>query len=845
MRFSAWPRAVLFAGLTCVASLVAATSTVQAQNPVSTLPNGRRITPSGTWIPTAPYPFALAVRPDGKQIAVPCIGFPFALTVIDAPGTPEERTRRFPENAAKSKDVEVDTGIAYALDGRHAFVSAGDSGTVGEYETDRWTRIRQFSLGKDSYSGSLALDPSGALIYVLDQGNWRVVAIDVSNGRVVWALPTGVDPIALAVSPDGQRLYVANAGMFEYQLLPGLDRDNILERGLHFAPFGYPSRQARKHLGDLSSERGSSLWTYSLGSTPGITAKLHLGGRIQGRVVGGSAPSAVAADKEHVYAALAHTDSVAVISADGRTVQREIALSPFEQNLRGVMPSGVAISGDHLYVTEAGINAVATVDLLSNTVVGHEPVGWNPSAVAMSANKHRLYVVNTKGKGTGPNGGATFPKPGGVYIGELAFGSVSILPAAGASPGTTETVIANNRAALPGVERLPRLKHVFFIIRENRTFDEVLGDLPGANGEPALARYGLDGWTEEMPRLQHLRVTPNAHATAKQFATSDQFFVDSDVSADGHRWLLGIAPTPWFNRAWTAHYGGRRHQDAFSSAPGRRAMFGGSDAPMPEDEPQFGSLWEHVAGAHLPIRNYGESLEIEGSDERDGTEPEGQRLLLNAPFLRPVFESSDRHYPTFNLGIPDVNRVREFRRDFGKLVQRNRVPALTVIRLPNDHVATPRPGDGYPYRASYVADNDLALGQILEYVSSLPIWKDSAVFVMEDDAQGGRDHVDAHRSVLLVASPWAKPGVVGHKQISMGSVEKTIYSLLGLKPLNLEDALASDLSELFDTQPHAGSFRAISADGRLFDPAKARIAKPKNKQEAAALLRCDDPQDMR
>jgi hypothetical protein len=388
------------------------------------------------------------------------------------------------------------------------------------------------------------------------------------------------------------------------------------------------------------------------------------------------------------------------------------------------------------------------------------------------------------------------------------------------------------------------LKHVFFIIRENRTFDEVLGDLPGANGDPALARYGLNGWTEEVPRGEHLRVTPNAHALAMQYATSDQFFVDSDVSADGHRWLLGIAPTPWFNRAWTAHYGGRRHQDAFSSAPGRRAMFGGSDAPMPEDEPQFGSLWEHVAGGHLPIRNYGESLEVEGSDEREGAEPEGQRLLLNAPFLRPVFESSDRHYPTFNLGIPDVNRVREFRSDFGKLVQRNRVPALTVIRLPNDHTATPRPGDGYPYRASYVADNDLALGQILEYVSNLAIWKESAVFILEDDAQGGRDHVDAHRSVLLVASPWVKPGVIGHRHISMGSVEKTIYGLLGLKPLNLEDALASDLSELFDTQPHASPFRALPSDPRVFDPAKARIAKPKSKQEAAALLRCDDPRDM-
>jgi len=266
---------------------------------------------------------------------------------------------------------------------------------------------------------------------------------------------------------------------------------------------------------------------------------------------------------------------------------------------------------------------------------------------------------------------------------------------------------------------------------------------------------------------------------------------------------------------------------------------------MPEDEPQFGSLWEHIAASGKGVLNYGEGLEIEGNAEIDGAAPEGQRLFLNAPLLKPIFESTDRNYPTFNLGIPDQYRVREFERDFRRRLAAKQVPALIVIRLPDDHTADPRPRDGYRYRASYVADNDLALGRIIEFLSGTSIWNDSALFVTEDDAQSGVDHVDAHRSILLVASPWVKPGSVSHQHTSMGSITRTIDELLGIGALNLEDALAGDIGGIFDSQRHGEAYKHKGADPRVFVAAKARLARPKTKQEAAALRDIDDADEIR
>jgi hypothetical protein len=189
--------------------------------------------------------------------------------------------------------------------------------------------------------------------------------------------------------------------------------------------------------------------------------------------------------------------------------------------------------------------------------------------------------------------------------------------------------------------------------------------------------------------------------------------------------------------------------------------------------------------------------------------------------------------------------VNEFERDFRQRLREGKVPALIVIRLPDDHTADPRPKDGYPYRASYVSDNDLALGRIVSFLSRTPIWKDSALFVTEDDAQDGVDHIDAHRSVLLVAGPWVKPGAISHQHTSMGSINRTMDELLGLGPLNLEDALAGEMGGIFDTQQHLDPYKVRPSDARVFAPARARLARPKTAKEAAALRDADDVDEIR
>ena len=832
------------AGLITVALLAAAG---WAANVDAVLPNGRRIRPVGTWTKLAPYPFALAVRGDGRQIVVPCIGWPFSLNIVDRRGTAEQSVRQIPERRENDPGVEVHAGVAYSPEGRLLYDATGDSGAVDVWETRDWKKAARIPLGPESFAATVALSRDGKTLYALDQGNWRVVVVDTATRRVVGSAPTGVNPLEMTLAPDGRRLYVTNSGLFEYMTVKGARKAGTLATGLRFPPFGYPSKEARTALGDENSVRGSSLWTYSVGEDGKleVTAKLRLGKRIAGDTVGGAAPAGVAADGGRVYVALAHEVTLAVVTADGEKMEREIALTPFSgrefedghgRALRGVMPMGVAVGGGRIYVTEAGIDAVAVVDEASGKVLGHLPVGWYPAGAAISPDGKTVWVVNNKGKGAGPNGGEAgeTSRKTGNYIGTLEYGSLSAIRIGGTDDLGAETTraIANNLAARGEGERVPRVKHVFLVIRENRTFDEILGDLPGVNGVPGLARYGD-------------RVTPNVHAMAPRFGTSDNFYVDSDVSADGHRWAMGAAPGPWMNMSWTSDYGGQRKEDWFSEAPGRRALGGGSDAPMPEDEPEFGMLWEHIAGSGLTLRNYGEGLELEGADEMDGAAPEGQRLILDSPAPEPVYVSTDRKYPTFNLGIPDQFRYREFIRNFSELVKEGRAPALTVIRLPDDHTAKPRPEDGYPYRASYVADNDLALGKIVDWISHSAIWKDSALFAIEDDAQGGVDHVDAHRSVLVVASPYARRGHVSHRHGSMGSVQRTIYEMLGIGPLNLEDALADDLGDMFQAAPDVEAYTARPSDKRVFDPGKARLARPKTAAEAKALLECDDPREIR
>lgn len=853
-----------------LASVAVCSSYAADRNSPVVLPNGRQLSPVGTTEYLGPFPFTMALSPNSRQIVAPSIGWPYALNVIDNPSLPQPHVYRLPKEDKSIPAVRVHTGVAYSPDGSLLYDATGDSGEVDIYRTSDWSRLHTISLDgggyQQSFAASLALSSDGRILYVIDQANWRVVSIDTATRSPIDSAPTGRDPMELALSPDGKYLYVTNSGLFNYKLIGGVSKADPIDTGLKFPPTGYPSRDARlgttvdghaiPPLGDENSIQGSSLWTYSLNDPrrPRVLARLRLGPPIQehaGGAVGGASPTGIACDAQHVFVSLAHDDAVAEISAGGSHLMRQIPLTPFSgpsfadsqgRPLRGIDPYGMSIHDGQLYVAESGIDAVAVIDLATGRVLGHIPTNWYPVAVSFSLDGNTLYVLANKGKGAGPN----VIQGRHYYIGQLEHGSLTAIPVGTIArnlASMTQQVIASNEAALRTAAPWPDppIHNLFLIIRENRTFDEVFGDLHGAAGDPQLARYGMHGWVSENRSLRDLQITPNAHALAARFATSDHFSVDSEVSADGHRWAVGMPPTPWFNVAWSTAYSSRRTGDTTSPAPGRRAIWGGSDAPMPEDEPEYGSMWEHVANAKLSILNYGEGLELEGSDEADGTAPQGQRLFLNSPLPEPVFTSTDRSYPTFNLGIPDQYRFAEFQRNFQKHLAAGFLPALTVIRLPDDHTTDPRPADGYPYRASYVADNDLALGKIVQLISHSRIWKSSAIFVIEDDAQSGVDHVDAHRSVLLVISPWVRPGYISHLQTSMGSVLQDIYRSLHIGPDTLMDRLEAGFGDMFTATPDLAPYTALPADPRVFIPSRAKIARPKTAAESRRMLDADDP----
>jgi YVTN family beta-propeller protein len=385
----------------------------------------------GTWVPLAPYPFAIAVRPDGEEVAIPSIGFPFALNIIEHPDGPQPTAKRMPATAAKTPGIQTHAGLAYSPDGKLLYVATGDSGQIAIYNATDWTQIGRIDLDgnvlgkkfKGSFAATVICSSSGRRLYALDQGNWRVVVLDAVTHERIASVETGAYPFGLTLSPDEKRLYVTNTGLFEYKTIPGMKPEDKATTGLHFPAFGFPSKAAHEGavvngkripgLGDENSARGSSLWTFALDQSqvPVLTAKLRLGLRIsesRNSPIGGAAPTGVVADSDAVYVALAHQDSVVKVRADGLKIIAETPLSPFTgrkftdalgRPLRGVMPSGVALHDARLYVAESGINAVAVIDTQKMELIEHIPAGWNPTTVAVAPNGDSLYIVNAKGKG--------------------------------------------------------------------------------------------------------------------------------------------------------------------------------------------------------------------------------------------------------------------------------------------------------------------------------------------------------------------------------------------------------------------------------------------------------------
>lgn len=438
-------------------------------------------------------------------------------------------------------------------------------------------------------------------------------------------------------------------------------------------------------------------------------------------------------------------------------------------------------------------------------------------------------------------------------MGTLRRGSISMFPLPDASQlaAASKRVMENDGfvAKAGAAPVLPAaIRHVVLIVKENRTFDEVFGDIENVSSvavraAPLLARFGRYGNVyggRQRLGMKGVNVTPNHHALALRWAFSDNFYADSEMSVDGHHWLVGSYPNAWTESSIMAG-GGQKDFRLPTTAPGR-LLFAQSNASVhPEEELEAGTLWHHLERHKIGFRNYGEGFELAGVDEGEGLAPTGAGVLTNVPMSDPLYRNTSRAYPMFNMNIPDQYRAAAFIREVEeKYVKGGEAfPRFVFIHLPNDHMTKPRPADGYPFEASYVADNDYALGRIIEYLSHTPWWKEMAVLITEDDAQGGRDHIDAHRTLFLAAGPYVKRGYVSRVNAGFPGLLKTVFRLLGVPPLNLFDAAASDLSDVFTDQPDFAAYKLEPVDARLFDPAKAREASRKEQ------VRMDDPRVVR
>jgi YVTN family beta-propeller protein len=874
----------------------------------SVIPNGRLVDPAGTTVELAPHPFGLELSPDGKTVATANSGTkPFSVSLVDATGATPAVRQIPPGNNGDSGVINaVFMGLAYAPDGTRLYVSGGNDGTILELDEQSGAKLRTIDLNvpfggrpwRDGYIGDIRLTADGRTLYALDQANFRLVGVDVATGAVTSVLPTGRYPFGLALSPDGRRAYVANVGMFEYSFVDGFDPANATATALPVPAFGAGTPEARNGtvafgihvpgLGDPNDERSFSLWTLDLqtGSRLGAVKTGPLvGERVAGvPAVGGSSPNSVVTDGRYVYVSNNNSDTVAVVDASGRRLVDTVGLQPTRRlgDLRGVMPFGLALAPDHrtLYVAESGINAVAAIDVRARRVLGHIPVGWFPAKLAVGRDGRRLYVANAKGFGSGPNAGPGYdPARGDQYIGSLMHGSVTRveLPDLHSRSGRrqlrswTAEVLHNNGfdgrgpgSADDGESGRPAgspIKHVIFVTKENRTFDQVLGDLGTVggrpvNGDPALASAAGLGYGEHATVVfgdgttaADVDVTPNHHALARTFAVGDNAYVDSDVSADGHRWLVGVAPDEYVETSTAASYGGRqdyREDLSPEAAPGRRAFFESNSSVSPEDYPEAGSIWENFARNGTSFRNYGEGFELSGIREGAGLEPTGARLPLNIPMPGPLLGNTDRSYPTYNTNISDQFREDEFEHElatrFGPAGQE--LPAFTNVYFPNDHGAGPNAARGYPSRASYIADNDLALGRLVDTVSHSRWWRDTAIVVTEDDAQDGLDHVDAHRTVLLVISPWVKHGYVTSTHSSIMSIIKTVNLLTGTSALNQFDAAATSLLDAFTDKPDFTPYDVRPPDHRVYKPVSPAALQARPDVPAPPSLQMDDPADM-
>ncbi|MPR34252.1 bifunctional YncE family protein/alkaline phosphatase family protein [Salmonirosea aquatica] len=699
------------------------------------LPNGWSLTTPGKSLSLGDLPLNVAVSSSGKWMAFTNNGQGTqSITLIN----------RADETVSDEITIPKSwVGLAFSGDEKGLFASGGNDNLVRIYQNKdgKLSETGQIVLGepwpKQSISpAGLCLDDEAQRLYVVTKDDSALYTCDAVTRQVLRREHLPAEAYTCVLSPDKSLLYISLWG-----------GEKVL-------------------LYDLKKRTTS------------------------GSVAVGSHPNdmVLTRDGRYLFVANGNENTVSVIEVAARRVVETLTTSLFPDAPAGSTPNGLALSEDEktLYIANADNNCLSVFDVSErgeSRSLGLIPTGWYPTTVREVDGK--IYVANGKGLTSLANPGGPQPtmtaaeRAKAEYIGSLFQGNLSIIskPDDNLLAGYTQLVYENTpytkeRESTSEGQKgnpIPRtvgdpspIKYVFYIIKENRTYDQIFGDMSEGNGDASLCLFPENN-------------TPNHHALAREFVLLDNFYVNAEVSADGHNWSMAGYATDFVEKTWPTSYGGRGGTYDYE---GTRQVA----------HPKEGFIWDYCQRAGVSYRTYGEFTS------------------QGKPNLKVLEGHYDPNYHGYDLSYKDVDREAAWEKDFDALVAANAVPHFNTVRISNDHTSGMRIGAPTPQAA--VADNDLALGRFVEHLSKSPIWKESVVFVVEDDAQNGPDHVDAHRSVALVIGPYVKRNYVDHTMYSTTSLLRTMELILALPPMSQYDAAATPLWRSFTAQPDARLYTA-------------------------------------
>ncbi|MFE9171881.1 bifunctional YncE family protein/alkaline phosphatase family protein [Streptomyces kebangsaanensis] len=717
-------------------------------------PVGYRVTPAGDQTRLGNLPLNAVLHPGGRYLLVTNNGQGVqSLQLVDT------RTNKVVQTLSYPSPESLYIGLAWSPDGRTAYASAAANSKIRvlSFAGGRLTERGPIKLPTKTADGKaltlfpagLAVTPEGKKLVVADQLGDAVTVADTASGRVR-TVAAGHRPVWVTLGKDGHTAYVSNQGS---------DTVDIVDVA---------------------------------GPAPQVTGQIKVGLHPN--------KSVLSASGRRLYVANGDADSVSEVDLTTKRVTRSFSMSPSKEALIGSNPTGLALDGadKRLFVTNSGNNSVSVVDLTHGKVLGRIPTGWYPSAVIW--HRDRLRITNARGLGAGPNNGPGYPDPErsgrtspSQYVGSMIVGTLSSVdvPESGEQLDEYTSRVERNNAPLTGVggavvprkpgDRTP-IKHVIYVVKENRSYDQVLGSLGKGNGDPGLNLFGDES-------------APNTRELARRFTTIDNFYAAGQVSASAWNWVTQSNSNPYVEQIWPAAYSGRKGvYPSERNAPENAAQ-----------DPQNSYLWQRLDKAGVSFANFGFYVTRRGNEVHAGD---------------PVLDARTDHAFQDELGCPDsagtfaptkdnclTPRVDQWLKSFREYEAEGDMPTVQFVRFPGDH--TFGTTAGRPTPKAMVADNDYALGRLVDAVSHSRFWKDTVVLVTEDEAQNGPDHVDAHRTLALAISPYTQTGKVDSTFYSTASMVRTVGLFAGIGPLTQFDDYSTPMRASFTDKPNYRSYSVI------------------------------------